>query len=71
MLCLKHVILVVYVTSFNDTMMSYMTSWHCMCVGHVTIYYKRAVNTSAKGVRWLVRFNSVTRDPHVAGVQHM
>ena len=61
---LKHVILFVDVMSFNDAMTSYMMSWHCTCIGYMTIYYKRATNTSIE----LVRFNSVTRDPCVAGV---
>ena len=44
--CLKHVILFVDVASFNDAVTSYVMSQHCMCIGHVTIYYKRVVNTS-------------------------
>ena len=56
--------LFINVTSFNDAMTSYVTSRHCTCIGHMTIYYKRAVNTSVE----LVRFNSVTQDPRVAGV---
>ena len=60
---LKHVILFVNVASFNNAVMSYMMSQYCMCIGHMTIYYKRA--TSASGgqfqlVRWFVRFDSVT-----------
>ena len=43
---LKHVILFADVTSLNDAVMSYVTSQHHTCVGHVTIYYKRATNTS-------------------------
>ena len=50
MLCLKHVILFVDVTSFNDAVMSYVTSQHYRCVGYVTIYYKRSANTSVGGV---------------------
>ena len=53
---LKHIISFVNVTSFNDAMTLYMMSQHHMCIGHVTIYYKRAANTSVG----LVRFNSVT-----------
>ena len=49
-LCLKHVILFVDVTSFNDAVTSYVTSQHCTCIGHMTIYYKRAANTSVGGV---------------------
>ena len=63
-LCLKCIISFIDITSFNDAMTSYMMSQHCMCIGHMTIYYKRAANTSIE----LVIFNSVTRDPHVAGV---
>ena len=29
------------VTSFDDAMTSYVMSLHCMCICHVTIYYKR------------------------------
>ena len=54
--CLKHIISFVDVRSFNDAMTSYVTSRYCTCIGHVTIYYKRATNTSVKAVR----FNSVT-----------
>ena len=43
---LKHVILFVDVTSFNDT----VTSQHHTCIGQVTIYYKRATNTLVGGV---------------------
>ena len=44
--CLKCVILFVYVTSFDDAVMSYMMSQHRTCIGHMTVYYKRATNTS-------------------------
>ena len=37
-LSLKHVILFVDVTSFNDT----VTSQHHTCIGQVTIYYKKS-----------------------------
>ena len=53
---LKRIISFVDVRSFNDAMTSYVTSRHHTCIGHVTIYYKRAMNTSVKAVR----FNSVT-----------
>ena len=43
---LKRVILFVDVMSFNNAVTSCVMSQHCMCVGHVTIYYKRATNTS-------------------------
>ena len=46
---LKRIILFVNVTSFDDAVMSYMTSQHCTCIGHMTIYYKRATNTSVGG----------------------
>ena len=48
--CLKRVILFANITSFNDAVMSYITSQCCMCVGHMTMYYKRAANTSGGGV---------------------
>ena len=47
--CLKHIILFVDITSLNDAVMSYATSQHRTCIGHVTIYYKRATNTSVGG----------------------
>ena len=47
-LCLKRIISFINVTSFNDAMMSYMTSQCCTCVRHMTIYYKRAMNTSVR-----------------------
>ena len=37
----KHVTKFVGITSFDDAMTSYVMSPHCMCIGHVTIYYKR------------------------------
>ena len=49
-LCLKRIILFVNVTSFDDAVMSYMMSQHCTCIGHMTVYYKRAANTSVGGV---------------------
>ena len=48
--CLKCIILFVNVTSFDNTVTSYTTSQHCMCIGHMTIYYKRAASTSVGGV---------------------
>ena len=68
---LKHVILFVDVTSFNNAVMSYVMSQHCTCIGHMTVYYKRAMSTSVEEfqlVRQFVRLNSVTRDPCEAGV---
>ena len=47
---LKHIILFVDVMSFNDAATSYVMSQHHTCIGHVTIYYKRAMNTSVGGV---------------------
>ena len=35
--CLKHVILFVDVTSFNDAVITYVMSQCCTCVGHMTI----------------------------------
>ena len=46
MVHLKCVILFANVTSLNDAVMSYVMSQHHMGVGHMTIYYKRAANTS-------------------------
>ena len=45
---LKSVILFVNVASFDDTVTSCVTSQHHMCIGHVTIHYKRAANTSVR-----------------------
>ena len=42
----KCIILFADVTSLKGTVMSYMTSQSCMCVGHMTFYYKRSANTS-------------------------
>ena len=47
--CLKCIILFVNVTLFNDAVMSYVMSQHHTCIGHVTIYYKRAANTLVGG----------------------
>ena len=54
MLWTQCIILFVNVTSFNDAVMSYMMSQHHTCIGHMTIYYKRAANTSVRGVFPLV-----------------
>ena len=43
---LKYIILFAYVMSLNDTVMSYVMSQPCMCIGHVTFYYKRATKAS-------------------------
>ena len=43
---LKRVILFADVTSLNDAVMSCVMSQHRMCAGHMSIYYKRATNTS-------------------------
>ena len=45
----KHIILFANVTSLNDAEMSYVMSQHCTCIGHVTIYYKRATNALVGG----------------------
>ena len=45
----KHVILFVNITSFNDAVMSYVMSQCHTCIGHMTIYYKRAANTLVGG----------------------
>ena len=47
---LKCIILFVDITSFNNAVMSYVTSQHHTCVGHMTVYYKRATNASVGGV---------------------
>ena len=47
---LQCVILFVDIMSFDNAVMSYMTSQCCTYIGHVTIYYKRAANTSVGGV---------------------
>ena len=47
---LKHIIFFVDVMSFDDAVMSYMMSQHHTCIGHMTVYYKRATNTSVGGV---------------------
>ena len=48
--CPNHVILFADVMSFNDTVMSYVMSQCRMCIGHMTVYYKRATNTSGRRV---------------------
>ena len=67
----KHIVLFADVTSLNDAVMSYVMSQYCMCTGHMTIYYKRAANTSVGEflpiVRLFIRFDSVTTDLLVAG----
>ena len=40
----KHVILFVDVTSLMSAVTSYVTSQHCMCIGHVNFYYKRSTD---------------------------
>ena len=45
----KHIILFVNITLLNNAVMSYVTSQHHTCIGHMTIYYKRAVNASVGG----------------------
>ena len=47
---LKHIILFVNVTSFNNAMISHDVM-ALQCIGHMTIYYKRATNTLVKAVR--------------------
>ena len=47
---LKCIILFVHVTPFNNAVTSYVMSQHCMCIGHMTVYYKSAMNTSVGGV---------------------
>ena len=68
----KCIILFANVMLLNDAVTSYVTSQHCMCSGHMTIYYERGANTLVGGflpvVHPFIRFDSITRDPHVAGV---
>ena len=45
----KCIILFADVTLLNNAVMSYVMSQCCMCIGHVTIYYKRAANASVGG----------------------
>ena len=47
---LKHIILFVDVTSSNNAVTSYMMSQCHICIGHVTVYYKRATSTLGGGV---------------------
>ena len=47
---LKRIILLVNVTSFDNAVTSYVTSQCHTCIGHMTIYYKRATNASVRGV---------------------
>ena len=42
----ERIILIAEGTSLNGTVMSYVTSQCCTCIGHVTFYYKRATDTS-------------------------
>ena len=48
--CLKHVILFVDVTPFTNAVTSYMMSQYHTYIGYMTVYYKRAMNTSVGGV---------------------
>ena len=43
------IILLANVTLLKGTVMSYVTSQYCMCIGHMTFYYKRAANTLVGG----------------------
>ena len=47
--CPKRVILFANATSLNDAVTSYVMSQCCMCIGHMTIYYKKAANTLVGG----------------------
>ena len=44
--CPKRINLFANVTSLKGAVMSYMTSQCCVCIGHMTFYYKRPTNTS-------------------------
>ena len=46
---LKCVILFSDVMSLKGTVMSYMTSQHFTCIGHMILYYKRPTNASVGG----------------------
>ena len=55
--------------SLNGTVMSYVMSQHSTCIGHMTFYYKRSADTMVGGSFLLfIRFDSITRDLHEAGV---
>ena len=45
----KHIILFSDVMSLKGAVTSYVTSQHCMCIGHMTFCYKRPTNTSVGG----------------------
>ena len=59
----KHIILFVDVMSFHDAVTSYMMSQCCTCVGHQYLGGEFLLI-----VCQFIRFDSVTRDPRVAGV---
>ena len=62
--CPKHIILLADVMSLNGTVMSFVTSQHHMCVGHVTFYYKRATKALVWGSCLLfVRSSGLTLSP--------
>ena len=45
----KRVILFANVTLLKGAVMSYVMSQHCMCIGHVSFYYKRSTDASVGG----------------------
>ena len=45
----RGIILFADITSLNGTVMSYVTSQHHTCIGHMTFYYKRSTNASVGG----------------------
>ena len=47
--CPKCVILFSDVMSLKGAVTSYMMSQHCMCIGHMTFYYKRPTNALVGG----------------------
>ena len=48
-LCLKRIILFANVTLLKGTVTSYVMSQCCMCIGHVTFYYKRSADAWVGG----------------------
>ena len=59
-----HVILFANITLLNDAVTSYVTLRCHTCIGHVTIYYKRAANTLVGGSSLLfIRSSGSTLSP--------
>ena len=61
---LKYVTLFSDVTSLMSTVTSYVMSQCCMCISHMTFYYKRSVNALVGGSGlWFVRSSGSTLSP--------